>query len=271
TIALSVIFPQLSWAKTIEQEIQQTGILKVGIRDDSPLFGFGEEYQGYCADFAQELANQLSQKLRKTIKVNIIQSTTQNRWDLVGKGTVHVECGPNTISQEREGEHNIKFSNPFFVTATQIFVNQATTDEKIMRQGKIGIIQDTTNANNIQSIYPAEQIDDSFETRSQGIAAVQQGKITGFASDGILLMGTAFVEKIDANNYNIVTPLIDERPFCAAYGMLLPDNDENALWRETINNLISKSGQGAKIWDTWFADFLPYMSSVIQACQVGIN
>ena len=266
TITTSLLFPNLSWARSIEQEIQRTGILKVGVREDSPLFGFGSKKNGYCADFAQELASNLSQKLGKTITVNLVKSTTQNRWDLVNDKTVHFECGPNTMVRDREKQHEIKFSEPFFVTATQIFV-RAGVIEKTLRRGTIGIIEGTTNERDIQQIYPKVQINDSFERRSHGIVSVQLGEITGFASDGILLAGTASVLEIDPQKYTMVTPLKNNLPFCAAYGMILPGDEENSQWRNTVNSLITNSEQGKPIWDKWFKDFLPHMGAVLQACQ----
>ena len=265
-IAISVIYPQISQAETVEQEIEKTGVLKVGIREDSPLFGFGKEKIGYCNDFANSLAANLSQKMGKTVKAEIVKSTTQNRWDLVKDGNVHLECGPNTITVEREQEYGIKFSKPFFVTATQVFTRVEATEESL-QTGTIGIIKGTTNEQEFRLVYPDERIDDSFERRSQGIAAVQLQEIDGFASDGILLTGTAFALDINPEQYTLVTPLVGNRPLCAAYGMILPQG--NSQWHDTVNFLITKSGQGDKIWENWFKDLLPYVGEVLNACQTG--
>ena len=267
-IAISVLFPQLSQARTVEQEIKKTGVLKVGIREDSPLFGFGSEKAGYCADFANSLAENLSQTLGKTIKVDLVKSTTQNRWDLVKDGKVHLECGPNTIVPEREKEYGIKFSQPFFVTATQVFASTDVTEESL-KTGTIGIIQGTTNEQEFRLVYPDEQIKDSFESRSEGINAVQEKKIEGFASDGILLAGTASALEINPEQYILVTPLFNNLPLCAAYGMILPEGEENSQWHDTVDSWIAKSGQGEKVWETWFNDLLPYVGAVLEACQAS--
>ena len=267
-IAISVLFPQISRARTVEQEIKKTGVLKVGVREDSPLFGFGSDKAGYCADFANSLAENLSQQLGKTIQTEVVKSTTQNRWDLVKDGTVHLECGPNTIAPDREQEYGIKFSQPFFVTATQVFTRIDATEESL-KSGTIGIIKGTTNEQEIRLLYPDEQINDSFESRSQGINAVQLQEIKGFASDGILLEGTASVLEIDPKEYTLVTPLIGNIPLCAAYGMILPEGVENSQWHDTVNSWIVKSGQAEKIWKTWFNDFLPYIGKVMEACQAS--
>ena len=267
-IAISVLFPQLSQARTVEEEIKKTGVLKVGIREDSPLFGFGSEKVGYCADFANSLAENLSQTIGKTIKVKLFKSTTQNRWDLVKDGKVHLECGPNTITTEREKEYGIKFSRPFFVTATQVFASLESTEQSL-QTGTIGIIPGTTNEEEFRLVYPDDRIDDSFKSRREGINAVQDQKIQGFASDGILLAGTASVLEINPEQYNLVTPLINNIPLCASYGMILPKGEENSPWHDTVNSWIAKSGQGERVWTTWFNDLLPYIGVVLEACQAS--
>ncbi len=267
-IVISVLFPQISRARTVEQDIEKTGVLKVGVREDSPLFGFGSEKAGYCTDFANSLAENLSQQLGKTIKTELVKSTTQNRWDLVKDGTVHLECGPNTIAPDREQEYGIKFSQPFFVTATQVFTRIDSTEESL-KSGTIGIIKGTTNEQEIRLLYPDKQINDSFTSRSQGINAVQLQEIKGFASDGILLEGTASVLEINPNKYTLVTPLIGNIPLCAAYGMILPEGKKNSQWHDTVNSWIAKSGQAEEIWKTWFNEFLPYIGAILEACQAS--
>ncbi len=267
-IAISVLAPQISQARTVEEEIEETGVLKVGIREDSPLFGFGSEKVGYCADFANSLAENLSQTLGKTIEVDLVKSTTQKRWDLVKDGKVHLECGPNTITPGREKEYGIKFSRPFFVTATQVFTRTDITEETL-QTGTIGIIPGTTNEQEFRLVYPDEQIKDSFKNRNEGINAVQDQKIEGFASDGILLAGTASVLEINPEQYNLVTPLINNIPLCASYGMILPEGTENSSWHNTVNSWIAKSGQGEKVWTAWFNDLLPYIGGVLEACQAS--
>jgi len=253
-------------AETIKEGIKETGVLKVGVRNDSHLFGFGENHEGYCADFAQKLAETLGQEMGKTIEVEIVTSTTQNRWDLVKDGTVHLECGPNTISPTTETEKNIKFSQPFFVTATQILVDSDATEESIMN-GKIGIIAGTSNEKDLSVIYPEAQLDNSFTNRVDGVKAVQEGNVNGFASDGILLGGTALALGVEPDAIQLVTPLINERPFCAAYGMILPGGEENAEWHDTVNNLLANSGPQTEIWGSWFNPLLPYIDAVVKACQ----
>ncbi len=266
SLIFSLISPQLAEAKNVEEEIKTTRVLKVGVREDSPLFGFGKEKVGYCKDFAKSVAQQLSREYGKEIKTELVKSTTQSRWVLVTDGVVHFECGPNTINPSQLQKYNVAFSTPFFVTATQILA-KSNLGEDQLKKGKIGIIAGTTNAQEIEAIYPLGQIDDSFIRRSHGIADVQTGEIDGFASDGILLIGTASLMNLSLQNYRLFTPLVNERPFCSAYAMILPGNAENQSWRDKINSLIVKPEVKNTVWKNWFQQLLPYFESVNEVCK----
>jgi len=266
-ISLGLIWTNSVLAHPVETQIQETGIIKVGVRDDSPLFGYGEQREGYCKDFANSLATSLSEEWGKPIKAEFVTSTTQNRWELVKSEEVQLECGPNTITPERETEYQIKFSLPFFVTATQVFVKTGITEEE-MKTAKIGTIAGTTNAAEMATVYPESQINDTFTNRIDGIKAVQAGEITGFASDGILLIGSATIMQLDPNTLAVATPLVNNTPFCASYGMILPGDEENAPWRDRVNNFIKTSGKGAEVWDTWFEPLAPYIDKTLAECNV---
>lgn len=266
-IAFSVLIPSVSVAQFVPSQIEKTGTLKIGIRQDSPLFGSGEKSEGYCYDFAKKLAETLSQK-GKVIQVKVIPSTTQNRWNLVKTGQVDLECGPNSELPEREQKYNIKFSDPFFLTATQIVMSPSTT-EKDLERGKIGVIANTTNEQDIRQVYQPQQIVNTFSTRQAGIQAVNNGMIQGFASDGILLMGTMMDLNLSPSDYNLITPIKNNTPFCAAYSMILPNGKEHQQWRDQVNAVIKENNRGSEIWDQWFLPFVPYMKTVFNSCKVS--
>lgn len=265
--------PLPSQARAILDEISSTGILKVGVRDDALLFGVrkGRERQGYCIDFASALAENLSRKLQTAVGVTFYSSTTQGRWELVNRGTVHLECGPNTITPLREVQHGIKFSVPFFMTATQVIVRPGTTEnnfDDVPGNGQIGVIRGTANEADIRQVYSGTQIDNRFSRRDQGLSAVFRREITGFASDGILLIGSAISRGLEKNDFDFITPLREDgRPFCAAYGMILPAGDENEQWRNTVNSFVVSDMRGDRVWDNWFGPFSPYLGVVINSCK----
>ncbi|MGK7932639.1 MAG: transporter substrate-binding domain-containing protein [Microcystaceae cyanobacterium] len=262
---ISIPFPSL--AESIPQRIREAGILKVGVRQDSPLFGSGENPSGYCVDFAQKLAETLSTKEKK-IDVQLIPSTTQTRWNLVATRKVDLECGPNTNLSDREKQYQIKFSRPFFVTATQILINTKAS-EKDLEEGEIGVIADTTNERDLRQIYRPQQIIDNYTTRQTGIKEAIAGNIQGFASDGILLIGTTMDLNLTPDRYNLITPIQNNRPFCAAYSMILPNGQDHQAWRDQVNAVIGENGKGTAIWNQWFSPFVPYMKTILESCSIN--
>ncbi|MGK7922513.1 MAG: transporter substrate-binding domain-containing protein, partial [Trichodesmium sp.] len=158
TIIFGAIFPGASWASVL-QEIEETGVLKVGVRKDAVLFGYENsegEWIGFCRTFADALANSLSQELNNTISVKTVLSNLQTREAIVRNGTVHFECGPNTISSRKEVEENIKYSRSFFITSTRLIVKP---ENQRSNSNMVGVLRGTTNLDVVAKIFPSSRIE----------------------------------------------------------------------------------------------------------------
>lgn len=114
-----LLFPLQSKVKseTILEEINRTGLLKVGIREDAVPFGYRDlnnNLTGLCLDFINVFHQQLKKQLNKEIiLIKIYKSTLFNRFDLVSDRIIYLECGPNTIRDIPD--YNVQFSNPFLL------------------------------------------------------------------------------------------------------------------------------------------------------------
>jgi predicted dienelactone hydrolase len=87
---------------SIVEEIKETGILKLAYPRNTEPFGYLEEngdWGGFCAFYGQNLANYLEKKLdlATKLKIVVLPSNLNNRFDLVANGQAHLECGANTI------------------------------------------------------------------------------------------------------------------------------------------------------------------------------
>ena len=234
SIIISAFFPSASWARNVVQEIRETGVLKVGIRKDAVLFGYEDKsgkWTGYCASFANALASTLSRQLNTSIGVRAVLSTIQNREEIVRDGTVHFECGPNSISREKE-----------------------------VAQSILGVLQSSTNLRYVAQNYPNTEIK-QFSTRSQGVSAVRNGQITALAGDNILLIGEAVLQGWQSKDFEIVP----NKPLsCDVYGMILPGNDPQ--WESLINSFIGSS-QGMEAWGQWFGGLRSYVKGTLDYCK----
>ena len=259
--------------ETILEEIKRTGIIKIGLRLDTPPFGYLDNrgnYTGYCGDFIQEFSQYLQKKYQVQLSVDVmtIPSTEQTRFNLVKDKIVHLECGPNTIQDDIDG---VSFSNIFFITGTQFFVkkdnsiNMRNTGE--LEGKKIGVLRNTTTEKFIQEKYEQTEIIyfEGSNGSSEAIEKVMNDQIDLFADDGILLLGKMNQDNLSLDNYKI----IPNRPLtCEFYGMILPDNDQE--WLGIVNEFIS-SKNTKYIWNKWFNELVPYVLLDLDSCVNNIN
>lgn len=268
---LGTIFPvKISHGQT-EETIIRRELIFVGVRGDSPWFGYrGDDgkWTGYCVDIAYALAERLSANQLDPIRVRLVTSTTQSRWDMVTSGQVDLECGPNTISAEREEKYGINFSAPFFITATQILVKKETQEEDLKAgNGIVGVIRNTTNESDIKTSYPEEQIDNKYLSREQGVKALLDGEVNGFASDGTLLLGSLFILNSElGEDYDLLTPQQNGRPFCAGYGFILPGGEENSSWQRYINDFLANDRKAQRVRRKWLGDLSENSQRIYDAC-----
>ena len=268
---LATIFPQkISQAQTQETIIRRE-LIMVGVRGDSPWFGFRNDgkWTGYCVDIAYALAERLSANQLDPIRVRLVTSTTQSRWDMVTSGQVDLECGPNTISPEREEKYGVNFSAPFFITATQILAKRGRQEEDVNAGNAIvGVVRNTTNERDLKNAYPEAQIDNKYLTREQGLKALLDGEVNGFASDGTLLVGSAEMMNLDMEkDYTFITINQENgRPFCAGYGFILPGGEENSSWQRYVNDFLANNKKAQRIRKKWLGDLSENSQRIYDTC-----
>lgn len=243
SLALSILFPLPSLAATVLEDIKTTGVLKVGVRQDAAPLGHlsskGERL-GYCIELMELLATRLQKQLNlsQPIKIEYIQSTLENREQIVRDKTVHLECGPNTVT--RTPQAGIVYSDRFLATGVYLLVrpdNKAYINPSgALENISIGVLPASLTERFITSRYslaqPVEYPGNSG--RETAVKDVLSGKINAFASDGLLLVGEVLRQaEVSKTDYALVP---DEPLTCEFYGMILPEGD--ITWLNTINSLI---------------------------------
>ena len=245
-------------AEGVLDKIQRTGVLNLAIRQDAPPFGYlnaNDELQGYCLDFFALLEKQLIARLkRNTLSLKLFKSTADNRFDLVSRNIVALECGPNTIRSDIP--KNTDFSTSFFVTGTQFLVkkNNSLDLDGNLENARLGVINNTTTAQLIAQRYPLARLQKyrGVTARARGIEAVQQGQIDAMISDGILLRSAAQQQGLSFTKYTLIPniPLT-----CDRYGMIIQGNDPG--WQDFVNSVIN-SPKAAALLNAWFSPLTSY-------------
>lgn len=269
-LLLSCALPTSAQEQTVLEKIDETGLLEVGIREDAVPFGYRDingNLEGLCLDFIAILREKLKEKLnKKVIAIKLYKSTLYNRFELVSDRIVDLECGPNTIRELPE--YRIQFSQPFFLTGTQLLVStekaKRINPNRNLRNVEIGVLRNTTNEQIIAEKYPLANLVQfqGVTGRARGIQALRADKIDAFASDGILLVGEALIQDLRLGlDYTLVPPNpID----CEKYGLILPDN--NPEWFNFINSVINTPSV-TNIYQDWFGEIAPQLESIQLFCQ----
>ncbi|OAB61966.1 hypothetical protein AY599_23815, partial [Leptolyngbya valderiana BDU 20041] len=253
---------------SVLRDIEQTGELRIGIRDDAIPFGYRDinrNLRGYCLAFAELLQNELHDRLDSSILpvVKLVPSSPSTRFDLVRSGRVHIECGPNTIRDEIDG---VTFSRPFFLTGLRLLASQNARDR--LRESEagegltIGVVADTVAEEMLRDRYPQADVirfRGSVATE-QGVTALQ-GSLDGFADDEVLLLGEMVKLQLSLSEYSF----FPEDPItCEFYGMVLPENDPE--WAAFVNALI-EGDRANNLLRTWFRDVTDYILPTIDYCR----
>ncbi|WP_267384226.1 transporter substrate-binding domain-containing protein [Cyanobacterium sp. uoEpiScrs1] len=255
TLFLSVSTPVKTQPQSILNEIFSTGLLKIGIREDTVPFGYRDSNNniaGVCLDFVYIFREILKEKLnKKIISTHLYKSTLFNRFELVSHGIVHLECGPNII---RDLEQlNVMFSNPIFSTGTQLLINKKKysmfDNKNSLAEINIGVLNNTNSQRLVQAKYPVANFIkfQGITGISRGIQALQGEKIDAFASDSVLLIGEAIIQELNLGKKYILMPKIPLN--CEKYGLILPNNDSQ--WQEFVNSVIIDT-KLSNIFNKWF-------------------
>jgi len=254
--------------ETIIDEIQRTKVLKVAMRRDVPLFGYinrQKQWTGYCPDLAVALQNYLSTQLGANLRIELVElpSTLDNRFSLVQNGTVHLECGPNTIRQDMEG---ITFSNPILTTGTRLFSQRDREDEInpsfTLENLQIGVLEKTTTAEFMETNYPQANLVyfKGGQGQTEAIDAVVEGEIDAFANDSLLTLGEIVQQDLSLEDY-VLQP---KQPLtCDFYGLILPNDDPQ--WLATINRFISEPSV-RPVREEWFQEAIPIVFNDLEYC-----
>jgi len=250
-------------------DIRQSGLLRIGIRSDAPPFGYIDasgQWTGYCFDLADGLAEYLSNSLDRPVAVEAIPfpSNLRDRFDLVRNGTIHAECGPNTIRTDVEG---ITFSTPFFATGTQLLV-RSDEAEAIAPNGSLagiqtGVLRETTTEQFVQQRYPNADLVyfEGILGTAAGVDAVANGRIDVFADDSVLLLGELAQQNLDPSQFT----LLPELPLtCDFYGLILPQGDPS--WQRAVNGF-NRSASSRQIQADWFSTVSTTVVTSLTQCE----
>lgn len=196
------------------QSIIDRGVLRVGVKQDVPNFGYKDpdtgEFEGMEIEIARKIADELD------VDIEFTPVTAQTRGPLLDNGQVDMVIATFTITEERKLLYN--FTSPYYTDAVGFLVNKDSgiktftdLDGKTIgvAQGSITrkLITDLANKHNISvkfaelGSYPELSV--SLRAHRTDAFSVDQSILSGYIGSKSKLLDFSF----SASDYGIVTKL----------------------------------------------------------------
>ena len=228
-------------------------VIRIAYRADARPFAFvndAKEPLGYSIDLCKQVAKSIEQQFGSSeLKIEWVPVTVETEFSAVASGKADLECGSSTVTLGRMKE--IDFSNLVFVESTGVLVAAASNIHSFaeMAGKKIAVVSGTTNERVATEQVRARNLNATLvavKDRDEAVAALEAGKVDGFASDKLLLAG-AQIKHPEA-----LVMLPDDLSI-EQYAIVLPRGDW--AFRLAVNTglaQIFRTGKTADLFERWF-------------------
>lgn len=175
------------------QAIKDAGVLKVGVKEDVPGFGYfspdTNEHEGFEIDLARKIAEEIT---GSADNVEFTGVTAKTRGPLLDNGEVDMIIATFTITEERKETYN--FTEPYYTDEVGFLVKTADayTDLASLAGKNIGVSQTSTTQAKIEEEGAKDDLSFNFSeygTYPELKAALTANRIDAFAVDKSILAG----------------------------------------------------------------------------------
>ena len=244
-LAVAVLHaPQARAAKL--DDIKKAGVLRVGVFDANPPFGYADaktgEPVGLDVDYAQEIANKLG------VKLELRATNPANRVPLLTSGKVDIVAANFTITDERKKQ--IEFSTPYFASGLQFIAKKGVLKQPddLKKDGiRLGVDKGTTQETTLREGYPNARVI-AYDDSPLALTALRTGAIQAFAQDGAKL--GALLATLPNRSELEISPFVLTREYM---GIGVPKGETKLT--ATIDQILQgleKDGTAGRIYDRWF-------------------
>ena len=228
-------------------------VIRVAYRSDARPFAFvndNKEPLGYTIDLCQQVVKSIQQQFNLSdLKIEWVPVTVDTRFSAVAGGKADMECGSSTVTLSRMKE--IDFSNLVFVELTGVLVSTKADIHAFAELAgkKIAVVSGTTNEKVVKEQLKLRNLNATLVTvkdRDEAVAALEDGKVDGFASDKLLLAG-AQIKHPEA------LAMLPDDLSIEQYAIVLPRGDW--AFRLAVNTGLAqyfRAGKTNELFERWF-------------------
>lgn len=225
-------------------DIRKAGVLRVGVFDANPPFGFVDPKThapaGLDVDYANEIVGRLG------VKAEFRATNPANRIALLASQKVDIVAANFTITDERRQQ--IGFSTPYFASGLQFIAKKGVLRQPDdLKAWRLGVDKGTTQETTLRQRYPDARVI-AYDDSPLALQALRTGAIQAFAQDGAKL--GALLATLPNRDQFEISPFTLTREYM---GVGLPKGEERL--QAAIDQILldlEKNGAAARIYDKYF-------------------
>lgn len=224
------------------------------LADAFPMSFVDKEGQpaGYSIDLCRAIAEDVARAAGlDSVKIKYVPLKLEERFDAVAAGRVDIECGTSTMTLSRM--RKVDFTNTIFLDGGSFLVKKGSAISSIpaLVDETVAVIPGTTTEKSLREALEKRYVKANVvevKNHAEGMAALEAGTASVYASDRVLLVGLLLKTK-NVENFAMVPEQFSYEP----YGFAVRRNDADfRLVANTALARLSRSGQVYKIFDRWF-------------------
>jgi ABC-type amino acid transport substrate-binding protein len=235
--------------------IHDRGAVVIGYAKDADLMSFvGPDGQpaGYSVDLCRAIAEDAAKAAGlPQVKIQYVPVTLQNRFDMVANGNVDIECATSTITLARL--EKVDFTLMTFLSGASLLVKRSSAIHSVagLVDESVAVIPGTTTETALRKALEKSFVNAKVvpvKDHTEGIAALESGKVSAYASDRVILIGL-LLKTGQLDKFGVAEEQFSYEP----YGFMVRRND--ADFRLVANRTLAglyRSGEVLKIFQRWF-------------------
>jgi glutamate transport system substrate-binding protein len=226
------------------REIQDAGVLRVGVKYDQPLFGVNTPggVEGFDAEIARLIAEGIWGE-GGADNVEFTEAVSAVREEILQQDQVDIVVSTYTINDDRK--ELVGFAGPYYVAGQDIMVEEGNpegiTGIDDLNDQPVCSVEGSTSIENLREMAPDAEVL-SLDTYSACAEELSQGNVVAVTTDNVILIGLID----ERGEFELVDNPFTEEPY--GIGVQLEADD----LRDWINDRLEEiydSGEWAAAWE----------------------
>lgn len=247
-------------------KLRSSGSIALGYREASVPFSYLNARQqpiGYSIELCKALVTAIEDTINKSLAIQWVPVTSDNRIAAVTSGKVDLECGSTTSNLERQKQ--VAFSPIMFVAGTKVMVSQGTPIRSFrdLAGKKVAVTAGTTNEKALRDLDRKFKLGMQLQVvpdHAQGFAQVASGEADAFATDDVLLYGLiAENAGKTPGKFQVVGDYLSYDPYAI---MFRKDDPQLAQVVKASFQELAEDGEIERQYKRWFLRRLPSGTSL---------